>query len=97
MLRMLFFSLGIIIANFSFANNGQNYSKIIFPTGVTKLTQTVMRQASDVYNKLYERNYTRIRLQGKGEENWALQERIQLAKKRAFTLREFFFRDWMFV
>lgn len=90
MLRMLFFSLGIIITHFSFANNGQQYSKIIFPTGVTKLTQTVMKQASDVYNKLYERNYTRIKLQGEGEDNWAIQEQIQLAKKRAFSVREFF-------
>ena len=90
MLRVLFFSIGIVITQLSFANNGQQYSKIIFPTGVTKLTQNVMKQASDVYNKLYERNYTRIKLQGEGEENWAIQEQVQLAKKRAFSLREFY-------
>lgn len=90
MLRMLFLSIGVIVSQFSFANNGQQVAKIIFPTGVTKLNQSVMKQASDIYNKLYERNYTRIRLKGEGEDNWAFQERVQLAKKRAFSLREFF-------
>ena len=49
-----------------------------------------MKQASDIYNKLPERNFTRVKLLGKGEENEAKFIRIQLAKKRAYSIREFF-------
>ncbi len=72
------------------ANNGLQSYKIIFPTGVTKLTQSVMKQASNIYNKLPERNFTRIKLLGEGEENEAKFIRVQLTKKRASSVREFF-------
>ena len=72
------------------ANNGLQSYKITFPTGVTKLTQSVMKQASNIYNKLPERNFTRIKLLGEGEENEAKFIRVQLAKKRASSVREFF-------
>ena len=90
MLKKILLSLGIVVAISSIANNGLQYTKIKLPTGVTKLTQTVMKQASDVYNKLPERNYTRIRVLGEGEDNFAKTDIIQLANKRAYSIREFF-------
>lgn len=90
MLRFMGSLLGVAVATSCLANNGLQSYKIIFPTGVTKLTQSVMKQASDIYNKLPERNFTRVKLLGKGEENEARFIRIQLAKKRAYSVREFF-------
>ncbi len=83
--------LGIAFyASSCIANNGLQSYKITFPTGVTKLTQSVMKQASNIYNKLPERNFTRIKLLGEGEENDAKFIRVQLAKKRASSVRDFF-------
>tara|TARA_B100000683_G_scaffold158289_2_gene152780 strand:+ start:16579 stop:17826 length:1248 start_codon:yes stop_codon:yes gene_type:complete len=90
MLRNVLFYIGILISLFSAANNNLQYHKIKFPTGVIKLTESVMKQASDIYNSLPERNFTRIRLEGEDEEHWAKFDKIQLAKKRAFSIREFF-------
>ncbi len=90
MLRLIGSLLGLVIACSCLANNGIQSYKITFPTGVTKLTQSVMKQASDIYNKLPERNFTRVKLMGKDEENEARFIRIQLAKKRAYSVREFF-------
>ena len=72
------------------ANNGLQSYKISFPTGVTKLTQSVMKQASDIYNELPERNFTRVKLIGLGEESQPKFIKIQLAKKRAYSIHEFY-------
>lgn len=90
MLRFVLCSIGVIISLLSYSNNSVQYQKIQFPTGVTKLTQVVMKQASDIYNKIPERNHARIQLIGEGEGNWARFDKIQLAKKRAYSIREFF-------
>ena len=90
MLKKIIFCLGIFISLFSFANNGLQYYKVKFPKGITKLTKTVMKQASDIYNSLPERNYTRIRIVGEGEDGWSKFDKIQLAKKRAYSVRSFF-------
>ena len=49
-----------------------------------------MKQASDIYNGLPDRNYTRISIVGDGENSWAKFDKIQLSKKRAYSLRDFF-------
>ncbi|MBO72042.1 MAG: hypothetical protein CMD35_00360 [Flavobacteriales bacterium] len=90
MLRFTGTFLGIAFAVSGLANNGLQSFKVIFPTGVTKLTRSVMKQASDIYNKLPERNFTRIKLIGESEENQAKVLSVQLAKKRAYSVREFF-------
>lgn len=90
MLKFIFCSLSVVFTFSCFANNGLQYGKIKFPIGITKLNQSVMKQASDVYNKLPERNFTRVKLLGEGEDNFPKQEKVQLAKKRAFSVREFF-------
>ena len=90
MLKKIIFCLGIFTSLFSFANNGLQYYKVKFPKGITKLTKTVMKQASDIYNSLPERNYTRIRIVGEGEDGWSKFDKIQLAKKRAYSIRSFF-------
>jgi len=81
---------GLVIAISCAANNGLQLHKIIFPTGVTKLTQSVMRQASDIYNKLPERNFTRVKVLGKDEKNQTKLVKLKLAKKRAYSIRDFF-------
>jgi len=82
--------MGIVVSLSCSANNGLQLSKISFPTGVTKLTKSVIKQASDIYKNLPERNYTRIKIIGVGEENNAKPILIKLAKKRAFLIRDFF-------
>ena len=58
MLKIIVPLLGAAVFGSScIANNGLQSYKITFPTGVTKLTQSVMKQASDIYNKLPERNF----------------------------------------
>jgi hypothetical protein len=64
--------------------------KISFSTGVIKLPNSVIKQASDIYINLPERNFTRINIIGVGEENNVKSIIIKLAKKRAFLLRDFF-------
>jgi hypothetical protein len=84
--------IGVVISFSCLANNGLHLNKISFPTGVIKLTNSVIQQASDIYNNLPERNFTRIRILGVGEENNAKSVAIKLAKKRAFLIRDFFLR-----
>ena len=84
--------IGVVISFSCLANNGLHLNKISFPTGVIKLTNSVIQQASDIYNNLPERNFTRIRILGIGEENNAKSVAIKLAKKRAFLIRDFFLR-----
>lgn len=90
MFKSLFFSIGIFLSVSCFANNGFRLKKITFPTGLTKLTQDVMKQASAVYNELPDRNFTRVQIKGLGEEEWSRYDLIQLAKKRAVSIREFY-------
>tara|TARA_Y100000589_G_scaffold315797_1_gene339712 strand:- start:339 stop:1589 length:1251 start_codon:yes stop_codon:yes gene_type:complete len=90
MLRFIVSFLGVFIAISCGANNSLQAHKIIFPTGVTKLTESVMKQASDVYNKLPERNFTRVKLLGKGEGNQTKFLQLKLAKKRAYSICDFF-------
>lgn len=72
------------------ANNNIKIQEVEFPTGVTKLSQEVMEQASDIYNQLPEKNFAKIRIKGKGEENWSRFDIIQLAKKRSRAIIDFF-------
>ncbi len=82
--------IGVIISFSCMSNNGLQSHKISFPTGVVKLTTSVIKQASDIYNKLPECNFTRIKVIGVDEENQAKPVLIQFAKKRAFLIRDFF-------
>lgn len=89
MFRLIFCTLSLVTIS-AYANNGLVYSKIKFPIGITKLNKSVMKQASNVYNKLPERNFARVKLLGEGEDDFPKSEKIKLSKKRAFTVREFF-------
>tara|TARA_Y100000385_G_C12722576_1_gene479308 strand:- start:404 stop:628 length:225 start_codon:yes stop_codon:yes gene_type:complete len=71
MFKITIFFLGVILAIFCLANNGLQSYKIIFSIGVAKLTESVIKQASDIYNKLPEQNFTRINFIGIGEEKQA--------------------------
>lgn len=90
MLKTNFFLIGVLISFFSFANNNLALQKIEFPTGAVHLTQKVIKQASDIYNNLPERNFSRIHVYGKEEKGWSRFDIIQLAKKRVGKIREFF-------
>lgn len=80
----------LFLSVFSFSNNGIRTQQIEFPTGVTKLSHAVIKQASDIYNKLHEKNFAKIKINGQGEENWSRYDIIQLAKKRSRSIRDFF-------
>lgn len=90
MSKRFVFCLCIFVSLFSFSNNSLNYYEVKFPIGVTKLTKVVVKQASNIYNSLPERNFTRIRIVGDGEGSWSKFDKIQLGKKRAYSLRAFF-------
>ena len=89
MFRLIFCTLSLVTIS-AYANNGLVYSKIKFPIGITKLNKSVMKQASNVYNKLPERNFARVKLLGEGEDDFPKSAKIKLSKKRAFTVRDFF-------
>ncbi len=90
MLKEQLLFLVLLWSTFLFSNNGIYTQQIEFPTGTTQLTNLVIKQASDIYNKLYEKNFTKIRITGDGEENWSRYDVIQLAKKRSRSIRDFF-------
>lgn len=90
MLRNCLFVCGMLCSLVMFANNNLALQKIEFPTGGVQLTQSVIKQASDIYNHLPERNFSRIHVFSKEEEHWARFDVIQLAKKRVRKIREFF-------
>ena len=73
-----------------FSNNGILVQEIRFLTGATKLTNSVIKQASGIYNKLYEKNFAKIRITGEGEDSWSRRDIIQLAKIRSRCIRDFF-------
>jgi len=90
MLKERLLVLVLLWSTFLFSNNGIHTQQIEFPTGATKLTHYVIKQASDIYNKLYEKNFAKIKIRGEGEENWSRYDIIQLAKKRSRSIRDFY-------
>jgi hypothetical protein len=90
MLKKQLLYIVLLWSTFLFSNNGIRIQEIKFRTGTTKLTHHVIKQASDIYNNLHEKNFAKIKITGEDEENWSRYDIIQLAKKRSRSIRDFF-------
>lgn len=90
MLKLKSIIVVLLWANYLSANNSVQFQAIEFETGATKLTHSIIKQASSIYNKLAERNFAKILIKGKSEKNWSRADIIQLAKKRSLIIRDFF-------
>lgn len=90
MLKLKSVAIVLLWTNYLSANNSIQFQKIEFETGASKLTHSIIKQASDIYNKLAERNFAKIQIKGEGEDNWSRGDIIQLAKKRSLIIRDFF-------
>ena len=90
MLKKQLLCVVLLWSTFLFSNNGILIQEIKFRTGTTKLTHQVIKQASEIYNKLPEKNFAKIKITGVDEENWSRYDIIQLAKKRSRSVRDFF-------
>ena len=90
MLKRYLLVVVVFYSTLVLSNNGIQVQEIRFLTGATKLTNHVIKQASEIYNKLYEKNFAKIRITGEGEDSWSRYDIIQLAKKRSRSIRDFF-------